>query len=119
MGTEGRRKIFSAQGWDRKVPMDACAKLFRDGSIMRLAIASALLVAVLTVLIAPSIDMPETVLREHHVVPHSMASNGSGTLTVTGTISVEQVFQDLTIQTTGSSRVLDQIHSQTSLVLRC
>jgi hypothetical protein len=99
--------------------MDACAAIFRDGGIIRLAIVRAVLVAVLTVLIAPSIDMPETVLREHHVAPHSMASNGSGTLTVTGLISVEQVFQNLTIQAVGSLKVLDQIHSQTSLVLRC
>lgn len=99
--------------------MQACAALFRDGSFIRLAIVVAVLAAVLTVLIAPSIDMPETVLREHHVAPHSMATNGSGTLTMTGLISVEQVFQDLTIQTVGSFNDLDQTHVRTSLVLRC
>ena len=114
-GIDGRRSIFSARRQGRSV---LCAGAFRHRRA-RLLLVMTLLAAVLVVLIAPSIDMPETVLREHHVAPHAMANNGSGTLAVTGLISVEQVFQDLTIQTLGSFWILDQMHSQTSVVLRC
>lgn len=46
----------------------------------KFGVALMLLIAVATVLIAPSIDMPETTLREHRVA----SSHGSGDLTQGG-----------------------------------
>ena len=79
----------------------------------------AIMIAVLTVLIAPSIDMPDTVLREHHVAPHSMASGNSGTLTVVGMIPMAQAFHNDIVHVLESFRTLGHGHGQTSLVLRC
>ena len=79
----------------------------------------AVMIAVLTVLIAPSIDMPETVLREHHVAAHSMVNTSSGTLMVVGIVSLSEAFHDDTFHVIESSRNLEHGHSQTSLVLRC
>jgi len=86
---------------------------------LRIVIAVAVMVAVLTVLVAPSIDMPETVLREHHVASHSMMSNSSGTLTVVGLVSFAQAFHNDAVHVIENSRILDHGHSQSSLVLRC
>lgn len=77
------------------------------------------MVAVLTVLIAPSIDMPETVLREHHVAAHSMGNGNSGTLTVVGIISLAEAFDDRTIASIEDFRSPEHGHGKTSLVLRC
>jgi len=79
----------------------------------------AVMIAVLTVLIAPSIDMPETVLREHHVAAHSIANSNSGTLTMVGIISVAEAFHNDTVHVAENSGNLEHGHSQTSLVLRC
>lgn len=79
----------------------------------------AVMIAVLTVLIAPSIDMPETVLREHHVAAHSMVSSNSGTLTVVGIISLAETLHNDTVHVIENSQSLEHGHSQTALVLRC
>ena len=47
---------------------------------LRIGVAIAVLLAVATVLIAPSIDMPETTLREHQVTSHSFGEHGAGGL---------------------------------------
>ncbi|MBS1801814.1 MAG: hypothetical protein JST28_00525 [Acidobacteria bacterium] len=79
----------------------------------------AVMIAVLTVLIAPSIDMPETVLREHHVAAHAMVNSNSGTLTVVGYISRAETFHDDTAHVMEHSPNLEHGHSKASLVLRC
>src|SRR5258708_7311653 len=75
--------------------------LFAGGGAMRvegsfrIAIALAVLIAVATVLIAPSIDMPETALREHHVTSHLVGDHSSGNLTSLGTAGLLRVFQGI------------------------
>jgi hypothetical protein len=46
----------------------------------RASVAVAVLLAVATVLIAPTVDLPETVLREHHVVSHASGEHAQGKL---------------------------------------
>ncbi|WP_204101528.1 hypothetical protein [Occallatibacter savannae] len=93
---------------------------FKSGSKrFRIAVVVAVMVAVLTVLIAPSIDMPETVLREHHVAAHTMVNGNSGTLTVVGIISVADAIDGHAVLLNDGSRNPEHGHSQTSLVLRC
>lgn len=62
----------------------ACVFLLRCTLIMsraiRTGVALAVLLAVAAVLIAPTIDMPETTLREHQVTSHSSSEHGPGTL---------------------------------------
>jgi hypothetical protein len=46
----------------------------------RAGVAMAVLLAVATVLIAPTVDLPETVLREHHVASHASGEHAQGEL---------------------------------------
>ena len=85
----------------------------------RTALVVAVMIAVLTVLIAPSIDMPETVLREHHVAAHTMVNGNSGTLTLVGIIPVADALHGRTVQLIDGSHNPERGHSNTSLVLRC
>src|SRR3569833_989188 len=119
IGISGRRSVFSARRRDRKETVDACAEVLRHGGIIRLAVVIAVMAAVLTVLIAPSIAMPETVVREPHVASHSMASSCAGTLTIAELISIVQVFKDDTVQALEHFRIPDYAHGHASLVLRC
>jgi hypothetical protein len=66
-----------------------------------------------TVLIAPSTDMPETVLREHHVASHSTVNNSPGNLVVVAMVSDAHAFR-----LSEGSEVSDHAHGHTSLVLR-
>jgi hypothetical protein len=43
-------------------------------------VAMAVLLAVAAVLIAPNVDLPETVLREQHVVSHASGEHAQGKL---------------------------------------
>jgi len=90
-----------------------------DGRGFRVAVVAIVMMAILTVLLAPSIDMPETVLRERHVAAHSQVNNSAGTLTVVGTISLAEAFQNVTVHVVKHSQSREHGHSQTSLVLRC
>jgi len=84
------------------------------------AIALAVLVAVAAVLIAPSIDMPETTLREHHVTSHSASNNSSGNLTSLGTASLLRAFQTIDVnRPSDGPQFSTRGQSQSSLVLRC
>ncbi len=47
---------------------------------LRTWVVLAVLIAVATTLIAPTVDLPETVLREHHVVSHVGAEHALGKL---------------------------------------
>ena len=90
-----------------------------DGRGFRVAVVAIVMMAILTVLLAPSIDMPETVLREHHVAAHSVVNNNAGTLTVVGMISGAEAFQNGSVDLAENSRTREHEHSQASLVLRC
>lgn len=94
-------------------------RLRSGGRGVKTAVAMAVMIAVLTVLIAPSIDMPETVLREHHVAAHSMTSGTSGTLIVVGIISLADASYNDSVHLIESSRVFGFASSQPSPVLRC
>ena len=91
----------------------------RTGRLFRIAISMAVMIAVLTVLIAPSIDMPETVLREHHVTTHSITNNGSGTLLVLGFVAGDQFGRSDSLRSIESTPPADYGYGQTTLVLRC
>lgn len=87
---------------------------------LRIAIALAVLVAVATVLIAPSIDMPETTLREHHVASHSAGDHSSGNLTTLGTAALLRVFQTIDAhRTSDGPKSSSREHNRSPLVLRC
>lgn len=47
---------------------------------LRAGVVIAVLLAVATTLIAPTVDLPETVLREHHVVSHASGEHAQGRL---------------------------------------
>ena|SRR6188472_1409442 len=96
-----------------------CGAMRVKGSF-RIAIALAVLIAVATVLIAPSIDMPETTLREHHVSSHSADYNSSGNLTSLGTASLLRAFQTIDAHPPSDDpQFSTRGYSQSSLVLRC
>jgi hypothetical protein len=46
-------------------------------------------------------------------------NNSPGTLTVVGTISLAEAFQNVTVHVVKHSQSREHGHSQTSLVLRC
>jgi hypothetical protein len=96
-----------------------CCLDARTNRGFRIVLAMAVMVAVLTVLIAPSIDMPETVLREHHVASHSMVKSASGTLEMVGMVPDSQVFRNEAANLHEGSEASDYAHDQTSLVMRC
>ncbi len=55
----------------------------------------AVLIAVATTLIAPTIDLPETVLREHHVVSHVGAEHALGKLQASFTPETTYIAADV------------------------
>jgi hypothetical protein len=96
----------------------------RDSACMRpvftLVIVLTILVAVATALIAPSIDMPDGVMREHHVASHSSSGHGTSNLVDSGkAVRIE------TSQDDGASRSSEILHlnidehTQSFVVLRC
>ena len=91
----------------------------RSSRALKTVLALAVMFAVLTVLIAPSIDMPETVLREHHVASHSVANGPAGTLVVVGMFSDAQELGTEAVLLYESSEASGYAHSLTSVVLRC
>lgn len=101
----------------RLFPGDCASRV--EGSL-KILVALAVLVAVATVLIAPSIDMPETTLREHHVTSHSAGDHSSGNLTSVGTAALLRVFQTIDAHPPLEGPQFSILgHSQSSLVLRC
>jgi len=94
-------------------------RISSDGRGFKVAVVTVIMISILAVLIAPSIDMPETVLREHHVAAHSVVDNNAGTLTVVGMISLAEAFQNGTVHVIENSRTREHGHGETSLVLRC
>jgi hypothetical protein len=106
--------------WQKSIQLIAGCGAMRVKGSFRTAIALAVLVAVATVLIAPSIDMPETTLREHHVTSHSASNNSSGNLTSLGTASLLRVFQTIDAHRPSDGLQFSSWgHNQSSLVLRC
>jgi len=96
-----------------------CGAMRVKGSF-KIAIALAVLIAVATVLIAPSIEMPETTLRQHHVTSHSSGYDASGNLTSLGATGLLRAFQTIDAhRPSDSPQTSTRGHSQSSLVLRC
>jgi hypothetical protein len=85
-----------------------------------LAIAFVLLVDVVTIQIAPTVDLPETVLHEHHVASHSARSHTTGNLIVPGTNgSLQTYFKNNPLPVIETARFSEREHGQQFLVLRC
>ncbi len=79
-----------------------------------------ILVAVSTALIAPSIDMPDGVLHEHHAAGHSAGGHGSNTLVNSGSSTPVEAHLDQS--TSQIAEILHSPHSghdQLSVVMRC
>jgi hypothetical protein len=57
-----------------------------------IGVALAVLIAVATVLIAPTIDLPETTLREHQVVSHSSGEHAPGNLSMFSGLGLSALF---------------------------
>lgn len=90
------------------------------GRVYTLAVILTILVAVATALIAPSIDTPDTVLREHHVSLHAAGAHNANNLSSTGsTIFNEAVQSGTAIHASETSSSSDIERTQSSFVLRC
>lgn len=121
--------IRFAYGWKEqtfllKVRGSVCAVAGLDetriSESFRIVLAFAVLVAVATVLIAPSIDMPETALREHHITSHSIEGHSSGNLTVEGKTAPSQSYLNPpAIRNSEHPELLNRGHKQSFTVLRC
>ena len=110
--------LFSAR--QKSIRLFAGAAAMRVTGSLRMVIAMAVLIAVATVLIAPSIDMPETTLREHHVASHSAGDHSSANLSTLGTAALLRVFQTIDAHRPLESRQSStRRHSRSFLVLRC
>jgi hypothetical protein len=85
-----------------------------------LAVILTILVAVATALIAPSIDMPDTVLREHHVSLHAAGVHAVNNLSNTGSAVLNEAVQsDAAIRVSATSPSSNNMRTQLSFVLRC
>jgi hypothetical protein len=62
--------------------------------IFRAGVVIAVLLAVATTLIAPTVDLPETVLREHHVVSHARGEHAQGKLQTSSNASPSYLLID-------------------------
>jgi hypothetical protein len=90
------------------------------GKSLQFGLTLTCLVCVLAIFIAPSIDMPETVLQLHHTTLRAAGAPSAGTvgIAVTTTFSVQH-------QSSGSwhssriSRPLGPILREVSTVMRC
>lgn len=85
----------------------------------KIGVALAVLLAVATVLIAPTIDMPQTTLREHQVTSHSCSEHALGL----STFSVAGTSAPLPLGSAARFAVIPQISKHlrvpSSVVLRC
>ena len=88
---------------------------------LKFAAAFAALVCVLTIFIAPMIDMPETVLREHHQVSsHSAAGHVVGAFSaISSSLPVDAHPAIDPGSVALNSHVPGPISTATLLVLRC
>ena len=80
----------------------------------------AILIAVATALIAPSIDMPDTVLREHHFASHSAGGPTSGTLVSSGMSPGFWTGSDEGVSRPAETRRSPHLaYDQSSVIMRC
>ena len=93
--------------------------IFGSRRWLQSVITLAVVIAVATVLIAPSIDMPDGVLRAHSVVGHSTAAS-QGTITVSAKASSSHTHEAWSaIRISESRQVSSRGVIQRSMVLRC
>jgi hypothetical protein len=89
--------------------------------LLKLAAALAALVCVLAIFIAPMIDMPETVLREHHrVTSHTASGHVVGAFSaVLSTLPLDARPAINALSTAANLRETGAESCATPLVLRC
>ena len=106
--------------WPAQKCPPQCAQSARAGQPVAIAIALALLLSVAAVLIAPSVDLPETVLREHHVASHSLANHttGGATLIVAGSL-LQAYFKAYEFPRPAVSLAQNHGYDKLSVVMRC
>src|SRR5665213_139163 len=84
------------------------------------AVILTILVAVATALIASSIDMPDTVLREHQVSLHASGSHAANNLLNTGIpVPIETVASDAISWSSEITPSTNNLRTQSSIVMRC
>jgi hypothetical protein len=88
--------------------------------VFRSSVVLAVLIAVITTLIAPTVDLPETVLREHHVVSHMNGGHAQGKVQTSSTTGPSHLGTDVvgTNRPTGL-RSGEYTHVEAFRVLRC
>ena len=96
----------------------------RDSAYLRPAfsvvIVLTILVAVATALIAPSIDMPDGVMREHHVSSHASGVHGTGNLVHSGVaVRIEGSLDDGASRSSEIRHTNSGEHTQSFVVMRC
>ena len=86
----------------------------------KIRVSLAVLLAVATVLLAPTIDMPETTLREHQVACHSCSEHVNGglsTFSVTGASGLSPFGS--TARFAVIPKLSKRLRVPSSVVLRC
>jgi hypothetical protein len=88
--------------------------------VLSAAFVLTILVAVATVLIAPQVDMPDTVLRLHHVSSHSAGTHGLSSVSDTGiAVLAEAPQSDDASRSSDNLNPQDGLHARLSVVMRC
>jgi hypothetical protein len=86
----------------------------------QIVIASLVLLAIATVLVAPSIDMPDTVLLVHHTGARAAGGHAAGNFTVSETTYFSQVnWPGDALREIDSLLLSRGGHGQQAIVLRC
>jgi hypothetical protein len=87
----------------------------------RIGLVVAVLLAVATVLIAPTVDLPETVLRGDHLVSHAGGEHGHGNLQKTASDQSPSYLITQMVETYRpiSHSFPDHVESKPSRILRC
>jgi hypothetical protein len=88
--------------------------------VLNAAIVLSILIAVATVLIAPQIDMPDTVMRLHHVSSHSSGAHGTSNSFGTGIVlPTVAVISDGASLSSENLDPPDGLQARLSAVMRC
>lgn len=87
---------------------------------LTIGVSLAVLVAIATVLIAPTVDLPETTLREHQVASHSTGEHAPGSLSTISGVGISALLAFGTATRFSPEPLLSHYpRIPSSLVLRC